>query len=225
MWVALFKGAGQQTINGFPFEAYVGYAVWAAFIARVTSTWMYEFRMIDEIDSGSINSLLVRPFSFFEYYLSQFLGYKLCTTVVSLVVPIAASLAFSLPVHWERLPAVFLLVTYYLFLVQTLSFIVASSAFHINRAGSITVAKNLTLWLCTGELIPLDLFPQAIRSFLLALPFSNAAYVPVAFLTGRIDLDAFLNGIRSITIGLLVLAPIAAWAWRRGIRKYAGTGA
>lgn len=73
LWLAVFKSSGQTLINGFPFEAYVGYAVWAAFVGRVTSTWMYEFRMMEEIDSGSINSSLVRPMSFFEYYLSQFM--------------------------------------------------------------------------------------------------------------------------------------------------------
>lgn len=225
LWLALFKSAGTPTINGFGLEAYLAYAIWASFISRITSNWMYEFRMTEEIDSGSINGLLVRPFSFFEYYMSQFLGYKLLTTAVSIVVPLAASWIFGLQVEWSRVPAALALGLYYLIFVQTLSFIFSSFAFHLNRTHAFTVAKNLALALFSGELVPLDLFPTRIKEALLWLPFANAAYVPVGYLTGRFGNDVFLQGWLTATIGIGVLGLIAAFAWKRGVANYAGTGA
>ena len=96
LWIAVFRSISGNEIAGFSRENYLAYALWGAFVSRITSNWMYEFRMIEDIESGSINGLLVRPASFFEYYLSQFLGYKILTTAVSLVFPIFAAWLFGI---------------------------------------------------------------------------------------------------------------------------------
>lgn len=225
VWFALFKGNELTQINGFKLEAYLAYAIWGAFMARITSTWMYEFRMIEEIDSGSINSLLTRPLSFFEYYMSQFMGYKITTTLISFIVPIATCYFFDFQVVWSRLLPALLLVFYYLFLVQTLSFIFASFSFFLNRSTSLTVAKNLGIWLLSGELVPLDLLPENITKFLLLLPFSNAVYVPVGYLTGRVSQEVFFYGFVNTTLGLVILGLVARLIWRQGLSQYSGTGA
>ncbi|MGZ3685036.1 MAG: hypothetical protein ACXVCI_14340 [Bdellovibrionota bacterium] len=97
LWFAVFRSVGGREIAGFSRENYLAYAIWASFVARITSNWMYEFRMIDDVESGSVNTLLARPVSFFEYYLSQFMGYKVITSVFSLIFPLAAVAWFGLP--------------------------------------------------------------------------------------------------------------------------------
>ena len=224
LWSALFR-AHTGLINGYTKEDYLAYALWAAFVARISVTWMYEARMIEEIESGSINNLLTRPLSFFEYYMSQFMGYKVATTLISFCVPIAVSFMFDLPLKLERLPVVFLLVFYFLIMVQILSFAVATLAFFINRAHSFTMAKNLSLWLLSGELIPLDLLPEFWKKLFISLPFSNAVYLPTGYLTGRIDSQTFYWGFTSTTYGILIFGFFAYFLWQRGIRSYVGTGA
>lgn len=186
---------------------------------------MYEFRMTEEIESGSINGLIVRPFSFYEYYLSQFLGYKVVTTMVSLVIPFIAIGIFDLPTIWSRFLPMFALVCYYLIFVHTLSFCVATVTFHLNRVSSLTMAKNLALWLLSGELIPLDLLPEPYRSVMINLPFSSAVYIPVGYLTGRLGPEHLFIGFKSITYGLLIICPLAYLMWKKGLRTYVGTGA
>lgn len=225
LWFAVFRGLGSARLAGFTREYYLAYALWGAFMARITSNWMYEFRMIDDVESGAVNSLLVRPASFFEYYLSQFMGYKILTSVISLVFPLAAVLLFRLPIEISRLPLALALVTYYLLLVHCLSFVVCTLAFKLNKVSGFTVAKNLALWLFSGELMPLDLFPGGLREFMMNQPFANAVYVPVAYLTGRVGTEAILRGFASTTVGIALLAALGAWAWKRGLRTYAGTGA
>jgi ABC-2 type transport system permease protein len=217
--------SGKSEINGFSLPMYLSYALWATFIARISSNWMYEFRMVDEIESGSINGLLVRPMSFFEYYLSQFMGYKVITTIISLIIPFIAVWIFKLPVMYERLPIVFLLIFYYLFLVHTISFIVSTVAFSLTRIHSLTVAKNLAFWILSGEIVPIDLLPDPYRSWILNLPFCNAVYIPVGYLTGRISVDLVYHGFVTTTWGLMAAGLIAVWFWRSGVHKYVGTGA
>lgn len=225
LWQAVFASINQSTLAGFNKSSYLAYALWAAFIARISSNWMYEFRMIEEIESGSINALLTKPFQFYEYYLFQFLGYKSLTTLVSLGIPIGVSAYYGLDLHLERLPLAILMVTFYLIFLFNLSFIVCMAAFHFTRVSSITVAKNLALWLLSGELLPLDIFPSQISKILIYLPFSKGVFTPVGFITGRIDLSQMLSGFISLFIGIIITALFAKKIWQISQKTYVGTAA
>lgn len=225
LWYAIFRGSQMQSMGGYELNDYLSYAFWAAFVARVSSTWMYEFKMISEIESGSINTLLTRPTSFFGSYMSQFLSYKLLIMLSSLWVPLSFTTVLGFPILWERLPGFMLTILCYLVLIQTLSFIVATLAFRLTRVGSFTVAKNLALWVLSGELLPLDLLPEPYRSLLIHLPFANAVYIPVGYITGRVDTQTWALGLVSIFVGTLILGLIARISWQKGVASYAGTGA
>jgi len=225
LWIAVFKGAQTETIAGFGKDNYLSYALWSAFFARIATSWMYEFRMIEEVSSGTLNSIIVRPMSFYEYYLSQLLGYKFVTTIISMIVPVIAVLIFDLPTYLSRVPLACLLCFYYLVLVHTISFIISSMAFHYTKISSLTVAKNLFLWILMGELFPLDLLPAPWKEIIISLPFANGVFVPVGYITGRIELPVVINGFISVTIGLIVLNLLGAWLWKRGMDTYVGTGA
>ncbi len=228
-WTAIFTTAqfssSQETIGGFGLKNYLSYAIWASFIARISVNWMYEFRMIEEVESGSLNTLLVRPMNFFEYYLSQFLGYKIVTILLSLTVPLVVTILLELPMIWSHLLPAILLAIYYLIFLYILSFIVVTFSFHLTRVQGISVAKNLALWIFSGELLPLDIFPEPYKSWFLFLPFSNGVFVPVAYLTGRVDETALWLGLKSISLGIIVLGLLAVPLWKLGLRQYVGTGA
>jgi ABC-2 type transport system permease protein len=104
LWSAILASTATGTLAGYPRSSYLAYALWAAFFARISTNWMYEYRMMEEIDSGTVNSVLSRPISFYEYYLGQFMGYKLLTTVISFVIPIAVVLVIPGPTQLSRLP-------------------------------------------------------------------------------------------------------------------------
>jgi ABC-2 type transport system permease protein len=225
LWYALFRGMGTSTIAGFPRESYLAYALWASFISRVSSNWMYEYRMVQEIDKGTINAILVRPISFFEFYLSQFMGYKIVTTLFSVPFVLALSWFFNLQIFWPRLPAALALVTYFCVLSHVMSVMIAACAFFFNRTYAFTAAKNLLLTTLTGELLPLDIMPPTLKSIVLALPFSSAVYRPVAYMTGRADFGVLADGFISVTVGIIVFGALTAVLWTNGLRRYSGTGA
>jgi len=225
LWMAMLTGMGKTSLGGFGREYYLAYALWATCIGRVTSNWMFEFTMLDEIDTGKVNSILVRPISFYEFYLSQFMGYKLTTAAFSFGIPIVASFILGVPFQVERVPLMLLLLVYYLVFAHTISFCVACLAFFINRAQSFTVIKNLAIWILAGELIPLDLYPEPLRSILIHSPFASGVYIPVGFLTGRFDYGLVLQSLVSVTCGIAVAGVFANFVWWRGMRAYTGTGA
>lgn len=50
--------------------------------------------MIEEIESGTVDGIIVRPISFYEYYFSQLMGYKFITTLTSLLIPLGIMFLF-----------------------------------------------------------------------------------------------------------------------------------
>jgi ABC-2 type transport system permease protein len=186
---------------------------------------MYEFRMVEEVESGTINGLLTRPMSFYEYYLSQLMGYKLVTTALSLMVPIIAAQIFDLPTIFTRLPLAILLCLYYLILVHSISFVISCCAFFLNKIRSFTLVKNMALWVLTGELFPLDLMPPGWKEIFIAMPFASGVYIPVGYLTGRVGFEQMIQGFYSVTIAIVALSLFGAWFWKKGLQTYAGTGA
>ncbi len=225
LWIAIFKSTESLEIGGFSREHYLAYGIWAPFIGRITISWMYESMMVEEVASGAINVVLTRPISFYEYYLSQLLGYKLVTTSLSLLVPLGLSLFFDLPIQFDRIPLALLLVVYYLFLVHTLSFIISTFAFFLTRVRSLTLVKNLSLFLLAGEIVPIDLMPPLLAKILLILPFSAGVYVPVAYITGRVEASMISDSFLSVSISILVFCFIGHYLWNKGLRAYTGTGA
>lgn len=225
LWMGVFAGAQTQSIAGFGLDSYLSYALWAAFFTRISTSWMYEFRMIEEVSSGTLNSLIVRPMGFYEYYLSQLMGYKIVTTLISLVIPVIAARVFQLPTDLARLPLAVLLCFYYLILVHTISFLISCAAFHFTKISSFTVAKNLALWILMGELFPLDLLPSPFKEWFIALPFSAGAFLPVGYIVGRVDTAQMVQGFISVTIGLVILNILGYFLWKKGLESYSGTGA
>jgi len=57
------------------------------------------------------------------------------------------------------------------------------------------------------------------------LPFCNAVYIPVGYLTGRISEEMFYHGFITTTYGLVFFGALSVFFWRWGLSKYVGTGA
>lgn len=219
------SGLQTQTLGGFGREYYLAYALWANFVGRVTTNWMYEYSMLEDIDSGRVNSILVRPISYYEFFLSQFMGYKLFVGLASFAFPALACYLLNASIHFDRIPLMILYCTYYLIFVHTVSFCVACMAFFMNRAYSFTGIKNMAIWVLAGEMIPLDLYPEPIKSFMVYSPFASGVYVPVGFITGRFGYEYLTQSLISVTVGILVMGVFARFLWHKGLQSYTGTGA
>ncbi|MBA3958237.1 MAG: ABC-2 family transporter protein [Parachlamydiaceae bacterium] len=223
-WTGLIAASGNELLAGFPLRYYIGYFLYI--ILQLGSlNWRFERIMIAEINSGAVNALLLRPSSFYEYHLGQLLGQKLTTAFAMIPVILFIAWYWDLPFHVERLPAVLLMGICYLMVLFSLNFAIASMAFFFDHVYSLNTSKNMLIWILSGELMPLDLLPSPLREWVIALPFSCGIYIPAAYLSGRIDTPAFMNGFISLAVGGIVFGLLAQFVWRRGLRRYSGTGA
>ena len=225
LWFSIFKTAQLKELGGFPLENYLAYTLFGTAVTRITTNWMYEDLMSSEVERGRVNNYLVKPITFYEAYLSQYLGYKFITSTIGLIFPFLATFFFNLPIFWERIPGFVLHLILSVYFTYALSFLVVCLAFHFVKTHTFTLGKNLLLWFLSGELIPLDLIPGAWRTVLLELPFSHGVYHPVSFIIGRTDPQAWMKSLVSLVLWSAAVTALGAWTWKRSLRSYSGTEA
>jgi ABC-2 type transport system permease protein len=103
--------------------------------------------------------------------------------------------------------------------------IIGTSAFWITQATSLAEAWFLLRSILSGWIVPIDLFPPAITSALMWLPFRYCLSFPIEIVMGRLSIE-------QIGIGLVIQY---AWAvgflvlfrrmWQRGLKHYGAVGA
>ncbi len=223
-WLGLFDASGSETIGGYTSPHYVAYLLWLV-TGIGMANWRYERVMISEINTGGVNTLLLRPSSFYEYHLGQQLGQKFISAVLTVPILIGIVLIWDLPFHLNRLIPALMMGFSYVAVMFSLHFAVISMSFFYDHVYSLNNTKNMTIWFLTGELFPLDLLPSPMREWVIQLPFSCGTYLPAAYLTGRISTETFLHGFVSLGIGAVIFGLIARFVWRKGLRSYSGTGA
>jgi ABC-2 type transport system permease protein len=224
IWFSLLQSFNGQ-LGGYSSRDYLMYVLWAAFFARQMGTWSYDFTIASEIQMGSINALLTRPISYFEFQFFQFMGQKMVSLLFALLAPALASIWFFGGFEAERLLVAIMFGVAYLIFGFTLLFLISSLGFFMTRIHSIIVAKNIGLWLFTGEIFPLDLLPDRVAAVAKVLPTASGVYLPVGYLTGRVSWVDLQRGALGVVIGIVVTGSIAAILWRMGLRRYTGVGA
>lgn len=223
-WMGIFHVSGKDLVAGFSEAQYLTYLLWLM-TQLGSANWRFERLMINEINSGGVNALLVRPGSFYQFHFGQLLGMKLLTLVCSLPLLLLIAWWWQLPLVLGRLlPAIGLGVCY-LFMIFTLNFAIACLAFSFDHVFSMNTTKNMVVWLLAGELFPLDLLPSPWKEWFIYLPFSSAVYIPASYISGRISTDLFLQSFVSVFVGCVFFGVLARLLWVRGLRRYSGTGA
>ena len=56
-------------------------------------------------------------------------------------------------------------------------------------------------------------------------PFASGVYIPVGYITGRIDGNLFAQSWLSVTAGIAGVGMMGAFLWRRGLRGLAASSA
>lgn len=72
------------------------------------------------------------------------------------------------------------------FLVSSLDFLIGILAFWTKSVWGLGYIKMAVMDVLAGGIIPLSLFPEGLRQFVMVLPFKDMAYTPLAIYTGII---------------------------------------
>jgi ABC-2 type transport system permease protein len=218
LWKTTFAVRGITSLSGFDINALVWYLAATETIALSLPQLT---RMIDqEVRSGQLAYLLVRPCSYVLYHFAQYLGERLVRLVINSAVAFIIALLFlgPPPFTWMGVLAWPLVV----FLAACIDYVVYFSigllAFWTEETTPFFLIVNRLSLVLGGVMAPLEVLPQPIRGIALILPFSAVLYGPARTLV-HFQLVPFcwllVQQVITIAIGSLLLFALYRLATRR----------
>ncbi len=230
LWKAIFGFTGIQSIKGYTLGSLIVYYLLANWIATALEPSL-KMETVSDISTGGLNHYLIKP-----------INYLLCRSLDTLV----ANLVFGLAGMIIVVPiAVFLLKEYFVavplfagynmlygFLFLILAFILSSEictilslvSFFIEQATFVSRIQYLVMPFLTGQLLPIELFPDKLRAVVSVLPFQYLVLKPVQAFMGKVDPATIPKDIFIATLWIIGFGSLVYLMWRRGLRRYEAYG-
>lgn len=182
-WRAVY--ANTDSIGGLSAEQTINYILLAQLLAPLIQS-RFIFSMGFMLREGLVAIELLRPVDFQGRYYVENIAEMATSLVLKLPLLLFAWLAFGLtlpsdPLVWAAFLLSVLLGRSILFLF---SWLFACLAFYSTETWGLSVVyEGLSLFF-SGVLLPLTIMPSWLLALAAALPFAQALYVPVSFLSG-----------------------------------------
>jgi ABC-2 type transport system permease protein len=222
IWAA---AARSGPIAGYSQSGFTAYYLCALLVRLMTGAWVvWELTM--EIRQGTFALRLLRPMNPLWQMSAENLAAIPMRGIVALPV-IGILLWFARgqlshdALHWVLLVPALLGAWLLYFLVQA---IIGTLALRFESASSLFEAWLGFSNILSGYLIPLDLFPRAVRSLSLALPFRFQLSYPIELMLGRWSRGEALELLAAQWAYVAVFFVLTRVAWRSGLRHYAAYG-
>lgn len=183
-----------------------------------------------EISSGELSNYLLKPISYFKYYLTRDISSKSLNLIFAAVETFALFLIlkppFFLQTNFMNLLMFFVAIVIAIFIFFVLLFIVSSVPFWVPEAGwgmhfLITVVAVEFL---SGALFPLDILPSIVQNVLNLTPFPYLIFFPLQVYLGKITGFAMVRGILISALWGVALWFLMNTIWKRGLKVYQAHG-
>ncbi|MDP2860538.1 MAG: ABC-2 family transporter protein [bacterium] len=225
LWETIFRGQGE--IGNYNHTQVLTYVLLSSvLVATVISS-----RTIDaagEISRGDLSNWLVRPLSYFKYYISKDCVDKLLNIGFAVV-------EIAMIVYFLK-PAVFLqtnIQTIFLFLLAAflatvlfflLSFLISFIGFWSPEVWAPRFLLIACLEFLSGGLFPLDLLPKPVFEVLTLLPFNYLLYFPAKIYLGQLSAFESIKGMFIAAAWVFIFYRLFRAVWKKGLRAYSAEG-
>jgi len=221
LWYALFKIGGATEIAGMGYLDMVHYTLMSLLFSQVRGG-DHDFELQEMIRSGQLSNYLLRPVGVVEFVYIRGVAPRLFIATVCLILGMGVSA--SLGLNPLRMLGAMLMALIGNIIHYQIGAALATTAFLWEEAYSILMVKNMVVNLLSGELIPLNLFPESMQWIWKSTPFYLYVYGPTQYALGRWSDIEFLY-----QLGIAVLWMLGAWAliritWGLGIKRYLSLG-
>ena len=223
LWSAVSAAA---PVGRFRPDDFVAYFLAALVVRQLTSSWLV-WQLNYEIKQGALSQRLLRPLHPLVHYSAENLAALPLRAAMAVPIAVVAVATIGLG-HFTADPVVLAVAVASLAGAWAINFLtmalIGSLAFHTESSTSAFEIWLSTSMLLSGYLVPLELFPGAVRAAAAALPFRYTLGFPVEALTGALGRDQALVELGVQWLWVLLLGAAALGAWRVGVRRFAAFG-
>jgi ABC-2 type transport system permease protein len=218
LWITTYERGGMQRVVGFSLVDMVWYLVVTETVAfsapRVSS------KIDEEVKSGELTYVLLRPYSYVGYHLSAYWGEALIRLPMNLALGGGVALATVGPPTSSLVAVVAALIAVALSL--TLNFMVECAigllAFWFEDTLPFFWVYQKLVFTLGGLFMPLALLPGPLAALASVLPFAAVAYAPGRIFVGAAPAEVAAQ--LSLQIGwTIALSVVLALVYRQAVRK------
>jgi len=181
-----------------------------------------------EINEGKLTDYLIRPFSYFKYYLAKDVADKAFNIffsvfeIIGLLYILKPGIFLQTDFVWLGLfvLSVFLATGIYFIL----SFIIGSVAFWTNEVWGIRFIFMILVMFLSGGMFPLDILPESIYRVISLLPFSYLTFFPIKIYLGSLEIGEVVRGLGVMIGWFFVLRVVLSVVWKKGLASYSAEG-
>ena len=217
-------GVDGFTIGGFTFEEMIVYLIIGLLINTARSSDIAQ-RISEEIKSGNVAIFLCRPVNFVKSLLADGIGTKVIPLFTFVILLIAMTEFFGLPYPTIGILGIFLIYAVLMLLFDIVLYVsIGGLSFWFVEIWGIRASIEQILWILSGRVLPLSLFPIWMQSFLAFTPFLYMEYTFARVYLGKL---AFLEALKAMGIFMLwivLLILLMRWIYAKGFRKLESFG-
>lgn len=221
--LAAARNGAIQGFSGSDFVLY--YLVMLGVSSLVASHFMWE--IATEIREGIFSTHIIRPVGYLQFTLMRNLAWRAVRTAV--IIPWILLFLFVFAGHLEGATVVFswqFVVVLVLGHLLSVFFVCALGmiTLYTQEANSIFELYYLPAMFLSGQIFPIALFPDWVRSLALIFPFYYTVGAPTELLIGRIATNDAGGIIAIQLVWIAVSIGLFKWFWKHGLKHYTGVG-
>ena len=221
VFIALYESAGQaQQVAGFSLNEILSYTWVTQSLISIGAGWV-SWDIAHSIRKGDVVADLSRPWNFYGYWLSRWMGERVFNLLVrgSLTYLIGViTFGARIPTPYELLSFA-LAISIALFVSFAYSFMVNLTAFWLIDNTGVAIVANIILGFFSGFFLPLDFFPPVLAAIAQLLPFQAITGLPAKIFLGQLTGVALLQTLLLQLFWAMVLGFCAALMLRSAMRK------
>ena len=175
-----------------------------------------------QIRTGTISYELVRPLDPYYYWFCRTMAGKLAPTILRFIPVVLVSMLFlglKAPVSWFAFFSWLLLTFLALLLSSAITNLMNISMLWTIAGDGISNLFMSATYLLSGQMVPLNLFPEFTKKIVLSLPFAGLVDLPIQFYLGKKTLSSLPGAILFDLMWLAVFIIIGRLILRAGLKK------
>lgn len=223
LWQTTYEQSGSDKLAGLSLPDMIWY------LSITEAMWMSAPRLSQQIDqdvrSGNLSVLLLRPMAYPLYCLMSNLGERSTRFLFNLLISFSLALLLVGPVKLSAEGAIMTgTAILAAFILDGLAHIlIGLTAIYFQDTSGLTLIYTRLTMILGGMLIPIELFPDWLRSLVKFLPFPYMMYEPVK-LFARPDWQEYLKVLGGQSLSAIVLTTLVAIVYRHALSKISTNG-
>jgi ABC-2 type transport system permease protein len=228
LWSSVYTDSTRQIFN-YDRTTILTY-VFGVMIVRAL---VFSARAMDvsrDVANGDLSNYLLKPINYFKYWFTRDVASKVLNMLFAVIeftlLFIILKPPFFLQTNMLALLAFLVSIILAILIYFLILFLLSSIPFWIPEIGwgSHFLVTVVIVEFLSGSVFPINIFPQALQSIILATPFPYLVYFPIEIYLGNVGGWALIGGLMVATAWVGVLWMALNVVWQKGLKVYQAIG-